>query len=384
MAAGARHTGVEVRARHVIIAGRTRYENRMTDVFTHPWLGGLFGDPRTQELMSPERMLAHMLAVEAAYARALGDTGLVDPDIATQTADQIVAVTIDTDALRQGTASDGVVVPALVRSLRAALPKQGHAALHKGMTSQDVTDTATVLTLKPVCALFSERLQSLISVLTELKAVHGGNFLMGRTRMQAALPITVADRIDSWTRPLADHLDRLDQQKDRLLRLQLGGAVGTRHAMGGQGDEIATLMAQELGLNTASPCWHTDRSAMAEFTGWLSLVTGSLGKIGQDIALMAQQGINEIRLSGGGGSSAMPHKQNPVLAELLVTLARFNATLVPGMHHALVHEQERSGTAWALEWMILPQSAQATGRALTATAELLGQIQSLGARDQQG
>lgn len=103
MAAGARYTGVEVRARHVIIAGRTRYENRMTDVFTHPWLGSLFGDPRTQELMSPERMLAHMLAVEAAYARALGDTGLVDPDIAAQTADQIVAVTIDTDALRQGT-----------------------------------------------------------------------------------------------------------------------------------------------------------------------------------------------------------------------------------------------------------------------------------------
>ena len=281
-------------------------------------------------------------------------------------------------------ASDGVVVPALVRSLRAALPEQCHPALHSGMTSQDVTDTATILALKPVCALFSERLQSLISSLTELKAAQGGHFLMGRTRMQAALPITVADRMDSWTRPLADHLDRLDRLTDGLLRLQLGGAVGTRHAMGGHGEEIAALMAQELGLKTASPCWHTDRSAMAEFAGWLSLVTGSLGKIGQDIALMAQQGIDEIRLSGGGGSSAMPHKQNPVLAELLVTLARYNATLLPGMHHALVHEQERSGAAWALEWMILPQSALTTGRALTATAALLGQIQSLGAKDPQG
>jgi 3-carboxy-cis,cis-muconate cycloisomerase len=92
---------------------------------------------------------------------------------------------------------------------------------------------------------------------------------------------------------------------------------------------------------------------------------------------MAQQGIDEVTLTGGGGSSAMPHKQNPILAELLVTLARFNATQVAGMHHALVHEQERSGAAWALEWMILPQMAQATARSLSVASEICRKITSI-------
>ena len=93
---------------------------------------------------------------------------------------------------------------------------------------------------------------------------------------------------------------------------------------------------------------------------------------------MSQQGIDEIRLSGGGSSSAMPHKQNPILAETLVTLARFNAVQVSGMHHALIHEQERSGAAWPLEWLILPQMCTATGAALKRARELLATIDYLG------
>ncbi|MFQ3255327.1 MAG: 3-carboxy-cis,cis-muconate cycloisomerase, partial [Loktanella salsilacus] len=89
-------------------------------------------------------------------------------------------------------------------------------------------------------------------------------------------------------------------------------------------------------------------------------------------------GIDEVTLKSGGGSSAMPHKQNPILAELLVTLARFNATQVSGMHHALIHEQERSGAAWALEWMILPQMAQTTARSLSAATQLCEKITSIG------
>lgn len=100
--------------------------------------------------------------------------------------------------------------------------------------------------------------------------------------------------------------------------------------------------------------------------------------MGQDILLMSQQGIDEISLRSGGSSSAMQHKKNPVLAELLVTLARFNAVQVGGMHHAMIHEQERSGSAWMLEWMILPQMAMATGRALSAAIEVCQSIESMG------
>jgi len=202
---------------------------------------------------------------------------------------------------------------------------------------------------------------------------------MGRTRMQAGLEINVAHRIQSWRQPLVDHLAGLETLTPRIARLQLGGAVGTRHGFGDDADRIATHMAQTLGLS-AGPVWHTDRSGISEYAGRLSLITGSLGKFGQEIALMAQQGIDEVTLTGGGGSSAMPHKSNPVLAELLVTLARFNASLIAGIHQALIPEQERSGAAWMLEWMILPQMAATTGRALTAADTLAHQIRQIGGK----
>jgi 3-carboxy-cis,cis-muconate cycloisomerase len=109
----------------------------------------------------------------------------------------------------------------------------------------------------------------------------------------------------------------------------------------------------------------------------LSLITGSLGKIGQDIALLAQDG-EEIELAGGGGSSAMAHKQNPVAAETLVSLARFNATQLSGIHQALIHEQERSGGAWTLEWLILPQMVMSTAASLRLAQEVTGNIRQLG------
>jgi 3-carboxy-cis,cis-muconate cycloisomerase len=106
----------------------------------------------------------------------------------------------------------------------------------------------------------------------------------------------------------------------------------------------------------------------------------SLGKFGQDVALMAQAG-DEIALTGGGGSSAMAHKQNPVAAETLVALARFNATQVSAIHHSMVHEQERSGASWTLEWLVLPQMAIATGAALRLSHELANKIERLGKAD---
>ncbi|WP_292580394.1 lyase family protein, partial [Mesorhizobium sp.] len=157
---------------------------------------------------------------------------------------------------------------------------------------------------------------------------------------------------------------------------EFGGQRGTLEKLGDKASAVRAALAAKLGLADA-PQWHSRRDALAEFASWLSLVTGSLGKFGQDVALMAQAGA-DIKLSGGGGSSAMPHKQNPVKAEALVALARFNATQLSGMHQALVHEQERSGAAWMLEWLILPQMVAATAAALRLAAGLAAQIESLG------
>ena len=185
-------------------------------------------------------------------------------------------------------------------------------------------------------------------------------------------------RLETWQAPISEHLSRLDLLRPRIERLQLGGAVGTGAEFGADYGEIIQYMARDLGLNPASHVWHADRTAIAEYGSCLSLITGSLGKMGQDLCLMAQQGIDEVTLADGGGSSAMPHKANPVLAELLVTLARFNATQVSGLHHALVHEQERSGAAWMLEWMVLPPISVATCRSIAVASELCLQITRLG------
>jgi 3-carboxy-cis,cis-muconate cycloisomerase len=130
-----------------------------------------------------------------------------------------------------------------------------------------------------------------------------------------------------------------------------------------------------LGLAVPAGSWHTARDNLAEFASWLSLLTGALGKIGQDIALLAQNEVGDVTVAGGGKSSAMPHKSNPVLAEILVALARYNATQLAALHQTLVHEQERSGAAWTLEWMVLPPMVVAAAAALSHAATLLNALQ---------
>lgn len=345
-------------------------------IFDHPWLGPLFGDPGVADLWSAEAQIAHYRAFEVALAMALEACGQVPEPQGRNAAERINRAGIDVAALAAASMRDGLPIPEFVRQLRSGAGV-AKAAIHSGATSQDVLDTALALTLKRVSDLLTDRLRALDAQLARLADERGKTPLMGRTRMQAALPVTAGDRIRTWRQPLEEHIRGLDALRPRIERLQLGGAVGTRHAFGDDGTRIAAHMADALGLSDG-PVWHTDRSAVADFASRLSLVTGSLGKFGQDVALMAQQGLDEIALSGGGGSSAMPHKSNPVLAELLVTLARFNATQIGGLHHALIHEQERSGAAWVLEWMILPQMTVTTARALGAAQDICARIERIG------
>lgn len=349
----------------------------MSSVFQHPWLGGLFADPEMAALWSPQAQLEAMRAFEIAWSRALGDAGIVSSDLAQNAADAIGAMTFDLNGLRAGTASDGVVIPQFVAQMQAAAPG-AKAAIHKGATSQDVIDTATAFAMAKSLDLLEARLIALHAALQAVSAAQGAAPLMGRTRMQAATEITVADRMAPWILPLAAHISRISEVRPRVAVLQFGGASGDRRATGDKSDQIAAFVAAELGLGNPPRAWHAMRDGIAEFASLLSLISGTLGKMGQDMALMAQQGISEIALAGGGASSAMPHKQNPVLAELLITLARYNAGALAQIHQSLVHEQERSGAAWALEWMVLPQMAETTGRALSVAQQLTSQIRRIG------
>ena len=349
-------------------------------VFDHPVLAGLLGDDPVAAHFTADAEIEAMLEFEMALARAEEKAGLVPAGTAAALEKTCDGFLPDLEALRSATARDGVGVPELVRQLRRAVGDPYAAHIHFGATSQDVVDTALVLRLKPVLAGFGDRLGSLIGDFDDLHARFGGRRLMAHTRMQQALPIRCADQVAIWRGALSTLASDLPALQDRILCLQLGGAVGTLDKLGDQGASVAAEVAAALGLNDAG-CWHTDRTPLAELAGWLMRLTGALGKVGQDIALMAQNEVAAIKLAGGGGSSAMPHKQNPVAAEILVTQARFNATLISGMHQALVHENQRSGAAWTLEWMLLPQITVAAGAALSTAARLIAGIEIFGEDD---
>lgn len=342
--------------------------------FQAPFNAGLVGDDETAALFSIRADLECMLSFEVALAEAQAEVGLIERAAAEAIAEALPGYRPDMDALRAGGARDGVVVPELVKALRALLKEhaggESAPALHYGTTSQDVVDTAAMMHLRDAVALHAERLDVLIDRLDEIGEAHGDREITARTRMQRALPIRLADKLANW-----GHLiESVAATRPERFPVQLGGPDGTLHLMGDDGLEIAFGVAERLGLTLRAHHWQVDRAPIVEIAQWFARVGGALGKIGADVALMAQNEVAEVRVTGAGGSSAMAHKQNPVRAEVLVTLAHFTATLAGGMGHAMVHENERSGAMWTLEWMLMPQLAVACGASTRVAGELLGSL----------
>ncbi|MGE6741305.1 3-carboxy-cis,cis-muconate cycloisomerase [Allorhizobium pseudoryzae] len=344
--------------------------------FEHPYLSGLLGDEETGALFAAQADIRAMLSFERALALAEAEEGVIPSAAANRIAEVCHSFRPDIPGLRQGVAKDGIVAAELVKQLRAAVGGEEAQFVHYGATSQDVIDTSLMLRMKGALALFLARLSELQSEFDRLQQTFGPRVLMGHTRMQAAIPMTATDRLTSWSAPLERDQQRLKALTDDGLPVQFGGAAGTLDKLPEKGAAVRARLAAHLGLADAVQ-WHSQRDRIVAIADVLSMISGSLGKIGQDVALLAQM-AGEIRLSGGGGSSAMAHKQNPVVAEALVSLARFNAVQVSGMHQSLVHEQERSGAAWTLEWMLLPGITMATGASLRLSHDLLSKIQSLG------
>ncbi len=339
----------------------------------NPLLSALAGAPDIENLLSDAAQIRAMLAVEQALAHASADAGWISAEAAEAISDAIAGFTPDPDDLARGMAQDGVLVPALIRQLRDSVPEPHRAALHRGATSQDIIDTALMLQLVPVFDLFETGLGAILARLDHLAAEHGARPLMAHTRMQVALPTHWGAKLQSWSAPLRRHLQALVAMRKSLLVVQLAGPVGDRCSFEGLGDRIAASMAKELDLGLAES-WQATRDPIVGFGNLLALMSGSLGKVGMDVALLAQNEIAALRLEGGGGSSAMAHKSNPVNAEVLVALARYNAGLSGILQQAMVHEYERSGSAWTLEWLTLPQMLVTTGASIRLGRALLDQL----------
>lgn len=346
----------------------------MTNLSHHPWFGDLFGCEETAALFSTNRQLATLLQVEAAWTRALG--GVEEADQAERIARKIERLTIKPDALRTGTTKDGIPVPTLVRLIKAQFPESDHAWIHRGLTSQDVMDTALMLTLRDFSHSLSTRLRSLHAGLDSLGQANHDRQLTALTRMQPALLIAAPLLVDNWARPLHRLEQSLRLSVERVSVIQWGGAIGTRPHP--QKEQLGALFAQALGLCDPGFCWHTDRTRLIDFATLLIQLCSVVGKIGEDVVLMAALGSDQITLAQGGGSSAMAHKNNPIKAEALVTLARYAAMLSTGLHGSALHEAFRSGRSWALEFLTLPNLCLTTAASVRIAADVITSIDALG------
>ena len=339
--------------------------------------GPVFNDNEIGSLFSDDAFVRTLVEVEIALARAEARAGAIPERAAAQIA-KVTAANIDVAELTKGTIRSGFPIIALVHELRKQVGADAAPYIHWGATTQDIMDTACVLQLRAAVQLMRKRISEIGRHLSSLADKHRNTVLAGRTHSQQALPITFGFKVAGWLAPLLRHLERLDEISRRLLVVQFGGASGTLAALGKKGMAVTTDLAKELKLAVPLMPWHVQRDGLVEFGGWLSLVTGSLGKMAQDMILMAQTEVAEVGESaeqGRGGSSTMPQKSNPITSELILAAARTNASLLSALHNAQIQEHERATHGWQVEWLTLPQMVTLTGGALKHAAFLAQSLQ---------
>ncbi len=323
----------------------------------------IFGDQGIAACFRDAAMTAAMLRVEAALATAQAQVGVIPQAAAKEIAARATTLDVPSPALAQGVAKSGVPVPALVAHLKQALSAQSADWVHFGATSQDIVDTASTLCFGAALDQIAPALAALIDSLAQQSATYCDTVFLARTRGQLATPITFGLRIAQWAQPLIALEAELPELRSRALRIQLGGASGSRAMLGAAGADIAAAMARELGISDSAP-WHTDRSGIRALSGWLDRLVAALSKIGADLALSSRGEVAEAYGGAGGGSSTMPHKSNPVTAEALQSLACLAQACAAGLGASAVHAEERDGRMWAVEWLLMPQMFEGAGAAL--------------------
>ena len=329
-----------------------------------------------REALGGRAWLQAMLDAEGALALAQARAGLIPGEAAKSIVSRCDAALFDPEEIgRQGRAA-GNPVPPLVRSLTAAVSEVSEDAaryVHKGATSQDVTDTAAMLVAKRALDMILADLDGISSACARLAGSHRDTLMAGRTLLQQALPTTFGLKAAGWLVSVLEAKKMLLEVRSSRLAGQLGGAAGTLASLGPSGAEVLREFARELGLSEPVVPWHTDRTRVAEVGGALSLVAGVLGKISLDVILMAQTEVGEVaEPSEGerGGSSTLPHKRNPILSVTAAASARRVVDLSRTLQAAVAQEHERAAGGWHSEWEALSDALALTGGAATAVREV--------------
>jgi 3-carboxy-cis,cis-muconate cycloisomerase len=331
--------------------------------------------PEALEAFGERSFVAAMLRFEAALATAQAECGLIPREAAAQIAACCEVERFDVEAIARDSGRAGSVAIPLVKALKEAV-KSAHPGAevfaHFGSTSQDVIDTANALVTAPLVRAIESDLDHAAEALLSLAQAHARAPMLARTLGQPASVTSFGWKCAQWAAPLVRSRVRLREVSKQALAVQLGGAVGTQAQMKGRGPDVAGRVAQALGLFAPDFSWHTQRDSWVRLGCELGLVTGSLGKIARDLSLLGQWEVGEVSEpaeSGRGGSSAMPHKRNPVASMAVLAAAQRAPQHVAALLATMPQEHERALGAWQAElaeWPLLVGTAHGAVRAMAA------------------
>jgi 3-carboxy-cis,cis-muconate cycloisomerase len=336
-----------------------------SDLFTP-----IFVQEAVQDAVSGAAWVRAMLDVEAALAGAEAGEGVI-PDGA---AAAIAAAAPDLDGLGVAARGAGNPVVPLVSALRAAVDEDAARWVHFGATSQDVLDSAAMLVARRALGPVLEEIDAVAGDCARLAREHRGTLMVGRTLLQQALPVTFGLKAAGWLAGVAGSRSRLRELRSSL-PAQLGGASGTLASLGERGAAVRDRFAARLELAAPALPWHGDRRPVAELGAALAIAAGAIEKVALDVVLLAQTEVGEVAEAsahGRGGSSAMPHKRNPVGAVRARAVARSVRAAAGVLLEAMAGEHERAAGAWHSEWIALSDALAGTGGAAWSLHEGLG------------
>jgi 3-carboxy-cis,cis-muconate cycloisomerase len=338
----------------------------------------LFGSADVDREVSDAAFLRAMLDVEAALARTEADVGIVPPAAARAIANACGSASFDITQLGADAEASGNPVVPLVRALGAAVPEFARPWVHHGATSQDVVDTALMLMARRAGSVLLEHGAAAAAGCARLADLHRDTAMAARTLGQQATLTTFGLKAAGWLTALDFSVARLRQVLNTTIAVQFGGAAGTLGALGPHGPAVLSGLAERLELAEPDVPWHTDRQRVLELAAALGSVVAAVGKLALDVVLMAQTEVGEVSEGNAadgeyphGGSSAMPHKQNPVHAVLIRSAAFRAPGLVSTMFSAAQQEGERAAGGWHAEWQSLRELLSLTGGALSRTGALV-------------
>lgn len=316
------------------------------------------------EAVSEAAWLEALLATEAGLAGAAADVGLIGREVAAEVVAACDPARFDAAELGRAAAATGNPVVPLVASLRSSLPRPAADAVHLGATSQDILDTATMLVARRAVDALVDDLAGAADAAASLALRYRSSPIAGRTLLRHATPTTFGAKAAGWLAGLDAATDGLARVRADRLAVQLGGASGTLSGLGTEGPRVVAALAARLGLGEPLAPWHTERTRIADLAGALGTASAAIAKPALDIILLGQTEVGEVGDDRPelGGSSAMPHKQNPVAA----IAARACAAQAPGLVATLLAaagaaEHERGAGAWHAEWMPLAALLRSVG-----------------------